>query len=407
MSNIEITQTIKVQFKVSSSADATALSNTIEQYRQACQKVSQYVFDHEFELRQVKLHQVLYRPLREAFKLRSQMTQSVFRTVKARYDAIQTQMKKRPCRYQDDQGKWQQTPKDLTWLWQPVQFRRPQLDLVRGRDWSVKKDGNLSLNTLQGRIVVIPVPTDHWESYFDGPWKLGTAKVVRSGRKWYLHISVSKVVPDYDKAQTTHVVGIDRGLRFLTTVYDETGHTSFLDGQAILRTRRKFKHLRSELQSKGTKATKRKLQQLRQRENRWMTDINHRISQALVNRFGPQTLFVIEDLTNVRFATERVAKDRRYETVSWAFYQLEEFLTYKANAMGSHVLKVAANYTSQRCPKCTVIVKEQRHHESHEYQCQCGYRSNDDRIGAMNIQQLGYQWLAGQKHPKYHLRSAG
>lgn len=195
MTNIEITQTIKVQFKVSHSADAAALSKTMKQYRQACQEVSQYVFDHAFELRLIKLYRELYYFLREEFDLRSQMVQSVFRTVKAHYAAIQTQMKERPYRYQDEQGKWQQTPKDLTWLWQPVQFRRPQLDLVRGRDWSLKKDGQLSLNTLRGRVVVTPVPTTHWESYFDGAWKLGTAKVVRTGRKWYLHISVTKVVP--------------------------------------------------------------------------------------------------------------------------------------------------------------------------------------------------------------------
>lgn len=31
----------------------------------------------------------------------------------------------------------------------------------------------------------------------------------------------------------------------------------------------------------------------------------------------------------------------------------------------------------------------------------CGYRSNDDRIGAMNIQELGKQYVSGVTAPKF------
>ena len=45
-----------------------------------------------------------------------------------------------------------------------------------------------------------------------------------------------------------------------------------------------------------------------------------------------------------------------------------------------------------------------RNHEKHEYHCDnCGYRSNDDRIGAMNIQLLGTQYISGQEQPKFEL----
>lgn len=75
---------------------------------------------------------------------------------------------------------------------------------------------------------------------------------------------------------------------------------------------------------------------------------------------------------------------------------------YKAHAAKSEVLQVSARYTSQRCPKCGSIHKEHRHHDIHEYICDnCGYRSNDDRVGAMNIQQLGALWISGDEHPRY------
>ena len=94
----------------------------------------------------------------------------------------------------------------------------------------------------------------------------------------------------------------------------------------------------------------------------------------------------------------------RNQNKSWAFYQLEQFLTYKAHLHNSEVVEVSAKYTSQRCPKCGVIKKDNRNHEKHEYHCDnCGYRSNDDRIGAMNIQLLGTQYISGQEQPKFEL----
>ena len=84
---------------------------------------------------------------------------------------------------------------------------------------------------------------------------------------------------------------------------------------------------------------------------------------------------------------------------------LNRILTYKAQAIGSQVLKVKPDYTSQRCPKCGRIQKENRHHDIHEYICDCcGYRSNDDRVGAMNIQILGTMYVSGDSNPRFGVR---
>ena len=171
--------------------------------------------------------------------------------------------------------------------------------------------------------------------------------------------------------------------------------------------RQRYKKLRTRLQFKGTKSAKRVLKRINQRENRWMSNENHRLAKTLVDRYGTNTLFVLEDLTGIRFATEQVPKDRRYEQVSWPFYQLEQFLTYNAAAVGSHVLKVAPDYTSQRCPQCGTIDKRQRDREHHEYRCVCGFVANDDQAAAMNIQQLGTRWLAGTAKPRYTRKQAG
>ena len=68
----------------------------------------------------------------------------------------------------------------------------------------------------------------------------------------------------------------------------------------------------------------------------------------------------------------------------------------------SEVVKIDAHYTSQRCPHCGIINKNNRKHDTHEYVCDnCGYRSNDDRLGAMNIYELGKQYVTGVEKPTF------
>ena len=54
------------------------------------------------------------------------------------------------------------------------------------------------------------------------------SKVIELKGQWYLHIPVTKAVECFQKEQVRHVVGIDRGLRFLTVSYDEQGKTEFI-----------------------------------------------------------------------------------------------------------------------------------------------------------------------------------
>lgn len=300
-------------------------------------------------------------------------------------------------------GNWQRITKTLEWLWKPVLFRRPQADLVRNRDYSFVDDGQvLSINTL-GKRTKCTFEGEHFSEYLDGSYDLGTAKLVELKGLWYLHIPVTKIVEDFQNEHVRHVVGIDRGLRFLTVSYDEQGKTEFVSGRKIATKRHKFQEVRKQLQSKGTKAAKRRLKAISGRENRWMSDMNHQISKTLVQKYGKDTLFVLEDLTGVSFEENNLSQNakRNYDLRSWAFYQLEQFLTYKAHENRSEVLKVSARYTSQRCPKCGTIHKGSRDHHKHLYSCQCGYKSNDDRIGAMNIQLLGTMWISGDNNPRY------
>ena len=402
--NMEQTVNIKVKLNILEPNVGMKFSKTMEQYRLACNYVSEYLFNNNFPLNKNEVQKVIYNTIREKFNLKSQMTISCIRSVIARYKTVKTQMARRPYKYQDQNtGEWYREVRDLTWLHKPISFNRPQVDLQRNRDWSYLSSGQLSINTLDGRVKVDPICRG-FNQYLDGTWKFGLAKLLKSSGKWYLHISATKEVADFNKQTVKHVVGLDRGLRFLATSYDEQGKTAFFDGQAIMRKRAKYQKLRATLQAKGTKSAKRRLKKLSGRENRWISDVNHCLSKTLVQKYGANTLFVLENLNGVSFERTDLPKALRNQNKSWAFYQLEQFLTYKAHLNNSEVVEVSAKYTSQRCPKCGVIKKDNRNHEKHEYHCDnCGYRSNDDRIGAMNIQLLGTQYISGQEQPKFEL----
>lgn len=403
---MEINLTSKLRIAFKSDVDRNSAFDTLFAYRDACNYVSQYVFDNDFVLRQSDLQSTLYHKIRQIFGLKSQMTQSVFKTVIARYKTVQTQLRKQRVwdgYKKDNHGK--DVPnyvnKDLNFLHKPIKFKRPQLDLVRNRDYSFKDDV-LSMNTINGRITV-KVYGISKNPYFDGSWTFGTGKVVQSGKFWFFHVSVSKEVDDFELSHLKHVVGIDRGLRQIITSYDETGQTRFVNGGFIIKKRKHYAKLRARLQAKNTKSAKRRLRSLSGRENRWMSDVNHQLSKTLVKTYGKQTLFVLENLTNVTFNTVHSRKKEcRYEHHSWSFYDLEQKLRYKAHLNESEVLLVNAHYTSQRCPKCGSIDKTNRNKNTHQYTCSnCGYSSNDDRVGAMNIYELGKWFVSGVEKPSF------
>lgn len=404
----KIVKTMKLRIDTDEAADRLFRELT-ERYASACNEISQYMFDHEFPMNFVELKNVMYHQLRDRYGLKSQMTLSSFKTVIARYKTVQTQLADRPFRYKDADGEWQSIDRTLEWLWRPIHFRRPQADLVRGRDYSFVKNGTkLSINTLKKRVKVSFHVSEVFQPYFDGSWSFGTGKLVSLKGRWYFHIPMTKTTPDtFDRTNPEQLVGIDRGLRFLAVTYDEQEKSHFINGKDLMKKRDTFANVRAELQSKGSRSAKRALKRISGRENRWMTDVNHQITKTLVTEYGPETLFVLEDLKGVSFEEENLSKrskTQRRQTRSWAFYQLEQLFTYKAKEIGADVIKVSPAYTSQRCPKCGRIHKENRHREIHEYICDvCGYRSNDDRVGAMNLFELGLRYVSGDRYPSFKI----
>jgi len=339
--------------------------------------VSKVAWEHR-TISQKVLHQLVYRRLRDEYHVGAQMACSSMNRVIGNYRTIK-----------EAHGS--------PWAASPPQNRPAGCGRVWNRDYSILKDGRLSVSTLNGRIK-IPVNWNHVpEEYRHG--RFGTARLLNRNGKWLLLIPSTVELPD--PSQPQQVVGVDMGVRFLATTYDSEGSTVFYDGKGVKRKREHYKKLRASLQKKGTRSARRRLRNIGRRENRWMRDVNHQVSKALVNRQSKPTLFALENLSGVRNATEKVRKSDRYVQVSWAFYQLRQMIEYKAAQAGHSVVVVDPRYTSQTCPTCGTVRRANRRKKTHEYHCSnCGYRSNDDRVAAMNIQRLGYQSLVETQSDK-------
>lgn len=371
----QITITAKVQI-VATDTDKVLLNKTMSVYCDACNYVSDYVF-RTHDLKQFSLNKILYSTLREKFSLKSQMAQSVFKTVIARYKTIL-----------ENQNEWIKPS-----------FKKSQYDLVWNRDYSLTQNC-FSVNTLNGRVK-LPYFAEGMSKYFNHSiYKFGTAKLVNKHGKYYLHIPVTYEVEESNISDICNVVGIDRGINFVVATYDSKHKSGFVSGKAIKQKRANYSRLRKELQMRHTPSSRRRLKAIGQRENRWMQDINHQVSKALATGNPKHTLFVLEDLTGICNVTERVKTKNRYVSVSWSFYDLEQKLIYKAKQNQSSVIKVDPRYTSQCCPACGHTEKSNRNKKIHLFTCKnCGYTSNDDRIGAMNLYRMGINYLADSQVP--------
>ena len=318
----QITITAKVQI-VATDTDKVLLNKTKSDYCDACNYVSDYVF-RTHDLKQFSLNKILYSTLREKFSLKSQMAQSVFKTVIARYKTIL-----------ENQNEWIKPS-----------FKKPQYDLVWNRDYSLTQNC-FSVNTLNGRVK-LPYFAEGMSKYFNHSiYKFGTAKLVNKHGKYYLHIPVTYEVEESNISDICNVVGIDRGINFVVATYDSKHKSGFVSGKAIKQKRANYSRLRKELHMRLSPSSRRRLKAIGQRENRWMQDINHQVSKALATGNPKHTLFVLEDLTGICNVTERVKTKNRYVSVSWSFYDLEQKLIYKAKQNQSSVIKVDPRYTSQ------------------------------------------------------------
>jgi len=244
--------------------------------------------------------------------------------------------------------------------------------------------GLATIASVKGRIKATLPISEYHRQYLSWTVKSSALSYDRRTKVFSLHVSVEH--PDVPPVPEGKVLGIDRGIVNIAVCSDN----SFYNANRIKNVRAKYAHLRNELQSKGTRSAKRKLRKIAGRERRFVTDTNHCIAKQIVN--SGFTAFALEDLNKIRVRKRRGTSFNR-KLNSWAFYELEQFLRYKAEAQGKWVYRVDARYTSQKCSVCGHTYKGNR--EGSSFRCRkCGFQLHADLNAARNIAQAGYTCLS-------------
>jgi putative transposase len=368
----------------------TALRATQLAYRDSLNFVSQYAFTNGKMSNKVKLQEGTYDDLRTRFHLPSQMACSVPRQVGATYKGLWTKVKQNATH-----RKAGHTKKRYKGLDTPPTYVSPTLDYQFGKDYSFKKNQQVSVLTLDGRVIVPYTGYNKHVALIQHGAEIGAAKLWydKPRKAFYLLVPLEVKTADPTPDQHTSVVGVDVGVRYLAVTSNTKGACTFHSGKGIVPKANHYARLRKRLQNKGTRSATRRLVAISGRERRLKQDANHRVSAHIVNQY-PHSFIGLENLTDIRERTRRrkgkhaSKKQRKANNASskWSFAELQSMIAYKALLQGSMAIKVDAHYTSKACPVCGHTSDANRPNKGLLFVCQnCHYTLHADLVGARNI----------------------
>lgn len=238
----------------------------------------------------------------------------------------------------------------------------------------------VSLATTSGRIKV-PYVSGEYQRQLSNSGKICEAKLCFYRKNFFLHVSVDTEAPI--AADIKDYLGVDQGI--VNPAVDSEG-TIYYPEHIVVK-RQHYLRQREALQRVGTRSAKRKLKRVSGRERRYVNDCLNVISKQIVKQAKDTNRGIaLEDLNGITARTTvRVRKAQRSKHVTWPHGRLRFMIDYKAALAGVPVKLVAAQYTSQRCFKCSHIAKANRRKQD-EFKCrECGYANHADKNGAKNI----------------------
>ena len=389
--NISVNTTITIKLKLTLTTDQfAALRQTQLAYRDALNFVSRYSFAHGKTSNQQRLQRETYAEVRGQFGLPAQMACNIPRQVGATYKGLWSKARKNA-----EARRLKLTKRRFQGLDEAPTYVSPTLTYNFGRDYSLKEGQQISILTLQGRIVAPYQGYSKHVALLHQGATIGAAKLWydRSKKRFYLLIALTIQTPDPAPESHTCMVGVDVGQRYLAAVATLDNGAQFYSGKEIRAKADHYARLQKRLQRKGTRSATRRRIAIGQRERRLKLNENHRISKRILDTH-PHSVIGLEELTHIRERTKgkhgkKASKKQRRanrHASKWAFAELHAFLDYKAVLSGSLCVKVDADYTSQTCPRCGYISPDNRPKKGLLFVCQCcHYTLHADLVGARNI----------------------
>jgi putative transposase len=208
----------------------------------------------------------------------------------------------------------------------------------------------------------------------------------------YKFEKINQIELDRDFAYITGTIKepeLIRQEKYIGVDLNTTGHCAVIGiphtgkviklGKKALHIHTKYKNIRKKLQSLKKW---RKLNQIKRRESNIVRDLNHKISKKIVLTAKENNCSIkLENLQGIR-NTKKQAQSFKYSLSSWSYFQLRNFIEYKAKKFGVVVDLVAPAYTSKTCSVCGTIGLR----KGKSFMCPvCGHVDHADANAAFNI----------------------
>lgn len=223
-------------------------------------------------------------------------------------------------------------------------------------------------------------------------YKVGQSSLMFDKKKLILNLSIH--FPKKEK--TTEIVkgrtlGVDLGIKipaYASLNDDIYTRQSFGNVLELAKAKKQFKERRSRIYKqmsnvKGGRGRKKKMKaayNLSDKERKFTQNYNHQLSRRIVNFAKANNCEYI----NMEYLEGDSFKDKKVLGV-WTYYELQQYIKYKAEMEGIKVRFVNPAYTSQTCSKCGYVDEENRPTQE-EFKCKkCGFEMNADRNASINI----------------------
>jgi IS605 OrfB family transposase len=221
-------------------------------------------------------------------------------------------------------------------LKKPIEKKNLSMRLDK-RLYSIPDKSSIRITGSNGRqtykFVVYPRLKELMEKY---PYQ--DPLIYENGGKIYISFPFENKQP---QVKQRLALGVDIGIR---------RSAACSDGRLIIDKKfngekRKLRHLKDELKSKGTKSARRKLRySLRRKERNKNKNQTHLISNAVLQTDADT--ICLENLKSIKRKKNKYQNKRSISQVP--MFELRRVITYKAQNQGKTVLLVCPSYTSQR-----------------------------------------------------------
>ena len=257
-----------------------------------------------------------------------------------------------------------------------------------------KKENNLGSCSLDFEIIVKDKSQKViLERCFDELYHISASKMIYDKKKkqWVLHLCFS--IPDVKKKELDkgNIMGIDLGIVYTAYMSFNNNRKRYkIEGGEIEEFRRRVERRKIQIgnQSKycgegrighGYHTRMKPMNDLSDKISNFRDTTNHKYSKYIVDIAIKNNCGTIqmEDLSGISSENKFLK--------NWSYYDLQQKIIYKANAVGIDVKLINPKFTSQRCSKCGHISKDNRPDQK-TFKCEkCGFTTNADFNASQNI----------------------